>query len=166
MDGGVVYKSISDNGRVYAVAYNQVDNNQPYLNIFSLSSQRRLDFWCDFVKEQKIKAFVEHTTCPNLRLGAEQLLRLSGLGGMKANTLVLNIDQDVSDVNDIINDALCLERNVVLLRSIESLNRQVLQVEPFRNIFILTPLLKFYNLTQTKCCNIAPFFTRFLLSYR
>lgn len=93
------------------------------------SSRRKLDFWCDFVRENKIKAFVEHTTCPTLRLGAEQLLRLSGLGGMKANTLVLNIDHDIDQVNNIVKDALCLEKNVVLLRNIENLNRQILSTK-------------------------------------
>ena len=92
------------------------------------SSRRKLDFWCDFVKEHKIKSFVEHTSCPSLRLGAEQLLRLSGLGGMKANTLVLNIDNEIKQRNKIINDAILLERNVVLLRNIDIFNRQILTV--------------------------------------
>lgn len=103
--------------------------NQFRFQLFPIfSSRRKLDFWCDFVRENKIKAFVEHTTCPTLRLGAEQLLRLSGLGGMKANTLVLNIDHDIDQVNNIVKDALCLEKNVVLLRNIENLNRQILSV--------------------------------------
>ena len=90
------------------------------------SSRRKLDFWCDFVKENKIKAFVEHTTCPSLRFGSDQLLRLSGLGGMKANTLVLNIDNSVKDMDKIVNDAINLEKNVVLLRNIDAFNRQLL----------------------------------------
>ena len=102
----------------------------------NFSSRRKVDFWYDFVKENKIKAFVEHTTCPTLRLGAEQLLRLSGLGGMKANTLVLNIDDDLGhDITAVVKDALCLEKNVVLFSNIESLNRQLLSVCAKRDMF-------------------------------
>jgi len=39
------------------------------------SQKRKLDFWVDFVKENKIKAFVEHTNAIDTRRGSEQLLR-------------------------------------------------------------------------------------------
>ena len=39
------------------------------------SQRRKLDFWVDFVKENRIKAFVEHTNAVNNRQGSEQLLR-------------------------------------------------------------------------------------------
>ena len=39
------------------------------------SQKRKLDFWIDFVKENKIKAFVEHTNAIDTRRGSEQLLR-------------------------------------------------------------------------------------------
>lgn len=91
------------------------------------SSKRKLNAWYDFVKKNQVKAFVEHTTCPDLRLGAEQLLRLSGLGGMKANTLVMNIDSPTDSTKDIITDAIRLDRNVVLMKNVTSFNRNLLQ---------------------------------------
>ena len=52
-----------------------------HVNVGSMDDQdhfslrKKLDFWIEFVKENKIKAFVEHTTAPSLRIGSEQLLR-------------------------------------------------------------------------------------------
>ena len=60
--------------------------------------KQKLDFWIDFVKENRIKAFVEHTMAGSLRHGSEQLLRLSGLGGMKPNTLALSLDDTYGDL--------------------------------------------------------------------
>jgi len=50
--------------------------------------------WLNFVDNIGVKAFVELTLSPNVRNGTEHLLRLSGLGGMKPNTLVLGFHDD------------------------------------------------------------------------
>ncbi|XP_028924352.1 solute carrier family 12 member 9-like [Ornithorhynchus anatinus] len=47
------------------------------------------DSWLQLVEDLQIKAFVALTLASSVRLGAQQLLLTSGLGGMRPNTLIL-----------------------------------------------------------------------------
>ncbi|XP_075062275.1 solute carrier family 12 member 9 isoform X2 [Mixophyes fleayi] len=51
--------------------------------------QAHYSFWLSLVDKLNVKAFVDLTLCPSVRQGIQQLLRITGLGGMKPNTLVL-----------------------------------------------------------------------------
>ncbi|XP_053321035.1 solute carrier family 12 member 9 [Spea bombifrons] len=56
--------------------------------------QTHYSFWLSLVDKLSVKAFVDLTLCPSVRHGTQQLLRITGLGGMKPNTLVLGFYDD------------------------------------------------------------------------
>ncbi|XP_051981581.1 solute carrier family 12 member 9 [Xyrauchen texanus] len=51
--------------------------------------QPQYHFWLSLVDKLGVKAFVDLTLSPSVRQGTQHLLRITGLGGMKPNTLVL-----------------------------------------------------------------------------
>ncbi|XP_026580319.1 solute carrier family 12 member 9-like [Pseudonaja textilis] len=56
--------------------------------------QAHYNFWLSLVDKLSIKAFVDLTLSPSVRQGTQHLLRITGLGGMKPNTLVLGFYDD------------------------------------------------------------------------
>ncbi|XP_077146320.1 solute carrier family 12 member 9-like isoform X1 [Ranitomeya variabilis] len=51
--------------------------------------QTQTDLWLQLVDELNIKAFVNLTLSDSVRYGAQQLLFISGLGGMRPNTVIM-----------------------------------------------------------------------------
>ncbi|KAK6322329.1 solute carrier family 12 member 9 isoform X1 [Coregonus clupeaformis] len=51
--------------------------------------QQQYNFWLSLVDKLGVKAFVDLTLSTSVRQGTQHLLRITGLGGMKPNTLVL-----------------------------------------------------------------------------
>ena len=52
-------------------------------------SQNFIPKWMELIDYLNVKAFTEITRSKSIREGSEQLLRISGLGGMRPNTLIL-----------------------------------------------------------------------------
>ncbi|CAH1239487.1 SLC12A9 [Branchiostoma lanceolatum] len=73
-------------GGLFVVGHVEVGSlcEQPYDPM-----QRQTTFWMNLVDNLKVKAFVELTLCPTVQLGVENLMRISGLGGMKPNTVMM-----------------------------------------------------------------------------
>uniref|UniRef100_UPI0037E9C710 solute carrier family 12 member 9 n=1 Tax=Semicossyphus pulcher TaxID=241346 RepID=UPI0037E9C710 len=51
--------------------------------------QQQYNFWLSLVDKLDVKAFVDLSLSPSVRQGTQHLLRITGLGGMKPNTLIL-----------------------------------------------------------------------------
>ncbi|XP_067113118.1 solute carrier family 12 member 9 [Osmerus mordax] len=66
--------------------------------------QQQYNFWLSLVDKLGVKAFVDLTLSLSVRQGTQHLLRITGLGGMKPNTLVLGFYDNCSPEDYFLHD--------------------------------------------------------------
>ncbi|TRY93031.1 hypothetical protein DNTS_009490 [Danionella cerebrum] len=72
--------------------------------------QAQYDSWLSLVDHLNIKAFVNLTLADSIRHGIQHLLFISGLGGMRPNTLVLGFYDDVTPQDQLQDPTLSISR--------------------------------------------------------
>ncbi|XP_042269419.1 solute carrier family 12 member 9 [Thunnus maccoyii] len=73
--------------------------------------QSQYDSWLSLVDHLNIKAFVNLTLADSVRHGIQHLLFISGLGGMRPNTLVLGFYDDYLPKDKLIDPSLCTSQS-------------------------------------------------------
>ncbi|XP_055022766.1 solute carrier family 12 member 9 [Boleophthalmus pectinirostris] len=76
--------------------------------------QSQYDSWLSLVDHLNIKAFVNLTLANSVRHGVQHLLFISGLGGMRPNTLVLGFYDDCSPRDTLIDPVLACSQSIDL----------------------------------------------------
>ncbi|XP_064392785.1 solute carrier family 12 member 9-like [Halichondria panicea] len=77
----------------------------------------QLNAWLTFVEISKVKAFVELSIAPSIRMGTQNLLATAGLGGMKPNTIALGFYDDSIPRSQFINLKIKLSKRPQIFRS-------------------------------------------------
>uniref|UniRef100_A0A1I8EK93 Solute carrier family 12 member 9 n=1 Tax=Wuchereria bancrofti TaxID=6293 RepID=A0A1I8EK93_WUCBA len=70
-----------------------MDDSSPNLDPLHEVASYVFPYWLSLIDYLKLKAFVELTISKSIREGIQQLMRLSGLGAMKPNTVVLGFHE-------------------------------------------------------------------------
>ncbi|XP_056141208.1 solute carrier family 12 member 9 [Lampris incognitus] len=74
--------------------------------------QQQYNFWLSLVDKLGVKAFVDLTLSPSVRQGTQHLLRITGLGGMKPNTLVLGFYDSCTPEDYFLQDSAFFESSM------------------------------------------------------
>ncbi|KAA8593722.1 hypothetical protein FQN60_004556 [Etheostoma spectabile] len=86
--------------------------------------QSQYDSWLSLVDNLNIKSFVNLTLADSVRHGVQHLLFISGLGGMRPNTLVLGFYDDCLPKDKLIDPSLCTSQPRDPLGSLDELEKQ------------------------------------------
>uniref|UniRef100_A0AAV2J132 SLC12A transporter C-terminal domain-containing protein n=1 Tax=Knipowitschia caucasica TaxID=637954 RepID=A0AAV2J132_KNICA len=85
--------------------------------------QSQYDSWLSLVDHLNIKAFVNLTLADSVRHGVQHLLFISGLGGMRPNTLVLGFYDDCSPRDTLTDPSLLSSQSIDLSNPSQDLER-------------------------------------------
>ena len=82
-------------GHVHVADFDELDSKD------ADPSVTELPHWLALIDHLKVKAFPEITVAKSMREGCQQLARISGLGAMKPNTVVLGFGHEGNQVDQL-----------------------------------------------------------------
>ncbi|KAG9493895.1 hypothetical protein GDO78_001651 [Eleutherodactylus coqui] len=119
--------------------------------------QAQTDFWLQLVDKLNVKAFVNLTLSDSVRYGAQQLLFISGLGGMRPNTVIMGF-YTRSSPDELLRNELEVDqgRSAPLLYTSDGRKQTTESFSPWEYVAIISDSIK-----MSKNVVLARYFSEF-----